>query len=388
MSESAAIARVECRVVRVPPLQEWTSSPEFGEHLLSEDRVLLCLTDSDGFTGWGELPFAGSRRVLSDALSGLVGRPLAELRPSFLDLWPRGSLYWQRPLPPSPFAPTIENLQHRTRHPLQTLVEMAIDDLVARRAGVPLCQLWGGAWRNRIRVDYWMGRVSPEHAQKCVKRGKALGFRGIKLKASLEDPNVERLEAVRDAGGKDWKVTVDPNGRFYRLDDAWETIRAMDAVGNMATLEDPFPRFHLPEFAALRQRINARVVVHIDPPESLWAVLTSGAAGGLNIDSHTQGLFNWRLQAATAGQANLPVWHGSGLDLGIYTAAQLHACAAAPNCTLPGDQIGPWLHESHLLQENFVVKDGHVLVPPGHGSGVNVDMNAIDKYSTDSESWS
>jgi L-alanine-DL-glutamate epimerase-like enolase superfamily enzyme len=363
------------------------SSQEFGEHLLHSQRLLVRLTDEDGFQGWGESSFDGSRTVVDAALGGLVGRPLAAFRPSFLDIWPSGSLYWQRPLPPSPFAPPLENLQHRTRHPLQTMVEMAIDDLIARRAGVPLCQLWGGAWRMSIPVDYWMGRVTPSHAQKCIQRAKSLGFHGVKLKTTLEDPNVERLEAVRDAGGKDWKVTVDPNGRFYRLDDALPTIRAMEQVGNMAILEDPFPRFHLPEFAELRRRISARVVVHIDPPESLWSVLTSGAAGGLNIDSHTQGLFNWRSQAAAAAQANLPVWHGSGLDLGVYTAAQLHACASAPNCTLPGDQIGPWLHESHLLQKDFTVEDGHVRVPMGIGSGVEVDLAAIDKYCVESRSW-
>lgn len=387
MIPSTVISQVDCWWVQVPALEQWTSSPEFGEHLLHNERIILRISDADGFAGWGESPFDGPRAVLEDALSRLVGARLASLRPSFLDLWQSGSLYWHRPLPPSPHAPPLVNLQHRTRHPLQTLIEMALDDLIARRAGVPLCQLWGGAWRDRVRVDYWMGRVTPQHAQRCVKRAKELGFHGVKLKTTLEDPNVERLEAIRDAAGENFKCTVDPNGRFYRLDDAIATIRAMDRVGNMSILEDPFPRFHLSEFAELRRRINARVAVHIDPPESLWTVLTSGAAGGLNIDSHTQGLFNWRMQAATAAQANLAVWHGSGLDLGIYTAAQLHAAASAPNCTLPGDQIGPWLHESHLLKENFVVENGHVLLPTGAGSGVTVDLSAIENYSVDQQSW-
>jgi len=386
MTDSAVISKVDCWNVRVPLLKEWTSSEEFGEHAFSDDRAIIRLIDSDRFEGWGELPFSGAPHLLQDTLSRLIGRTVSSFRTSFLDLWPPGSLYWQRPIPPSPFTPRLENLQHRTRHPLQTLVEMAISDLIARRAGIPLCQLFGGAWRDRVPVDYWMGRMSPSQAQKCVARAKSLGFRGLKLKTTLDDPNVERLEAIRDAGGSEWKVTVDPNGRFYRLDDALPVIQKMDQVGNMAILEDPFPRFHLPEFAELRRRIQARVVVHIDPAESLWSVLTSGAAGGLNIDSHTQGLFNWRLQAATAGHANIPVWHGSGLDLGIYTAAQLHACASAPNCTLPGDQAGPWLRESHMLKRDFVVEDGHVLVPTGTGLGVEVDRDAIDKYTVHAQS--
>jgi len=375
------ITRIECWAVRVPLLQEWAVSPEFGEHAFSEERLILRLEDNDGYEGWSESVPGLPEAAVNDTLSRLVGKSLGELRPAFLDLWPPGSQYWHKPLPPSPYTPNLANLQHRLRHPMQTLIEMALSDLTARRSGVPLYQLFGGAWRDRVLTDYWMGRVTPERAQKCVKRGRQLGFHGIKLKTTLEDPNVERLEAIRDVA-PDWKVTVDPNGRLYRLDDAWPTIRAMDAVGNMAILEDPFPRFHLEQFAALRPRINARVVVHIDPPESLWAVLQSGATGGLNIDSHAQGLFNWRMQAAVAAQANLSVWHGSGLDLGIATAAQLHLAAATPNCQLPGDQVGPWLRESHLLRSDFVVEDGRVLVPQGAGLGIEVDSAALDHYTT------
>lgn len=386
MASSPVIAQVRVWEVTVPLLEEWAASPVFGANPAAmDDRYLLCISDSEGLEGWGEAVRSGSRPSNDEALSGLVDRPVSTLRSSFLDLWPEGTLYWQRPPPPSPYAADAANLQHRLRHPLQALVEMALGDLTARRAGLPLCALWGGAWRDRVPVDYWMPRTTPDHAVKCVKRGKALGFCGVKLKTSLEDPNVERLEAIQQASA-DWQVTVDANGRFYRMDDAISVLREMDRVGNMAILEDPFPRFHLEEFAELRRRLNARVVVHVDPPESLWNVLTSDAAGGLNIDGAC-GLYNWRLQAAAAAHANLQVWQGSGIDLGIATAAQLHLSASAPNCTLPGDQAGPWLRESHLLTRDLRIENGHVLVPEGPGMGVEVDHDAVDRYCTRHRAW-
>ena len=73
---------------------------------------------------------------------------------------------------------------------------------------------------------------------------------------------------------------------------------------------------------------------------------------------------------------------GSGLDLGIRTAAELHLAASAPNCILPGDQAAPWLRESHLLKEDFAIEDGHVLLPEGPGLGVEVDLAAVEKYCT------
>lgn len=193
---------------------------------------------------------------------------------------------------------------------------------------------------------------------------------------------MERLEAIRDACGPDFGVTVDPNQRFYRLDDAWPTLRAMDEVGNLHIIEDAFPRTALPETAELRRRINARVVIHIDPPEMLTTVLRSDAVGGLNLES-PQGWFNWRMQAAAADQMNLPIWLGGGNDCGIATAMQLQAASSTPNCTLPGDHAGPWLREHHLLQNDFRIFDGAIEVPTGPGLGVEPDLDALENYTVE-----
>ncbi len=370
---------LESWIVKVPLLEEWVASPELGGHFSGSTRLIVLLEDEEGFQGWGEGPATGTPETIADALGTLPLRELSTLRPSCLNLAPT---YFHRPPPPSPHTPNLANLQHRIRHPLQSSVEMALLDLLARRADVPLVTSLGGGWRDRVAVDYWMGRVTPEHAMRCVKRGRELGFTGVKIKTTLEDDNVARLEAIRDAVGPEWKVTVDPNGRFYRFDDAIATIRAMDAVANMAILEDPFPRIHLHDFARLRPLLQARLVMHIDPPESLFSVLKSDAVGGLNLDSHAQGLLAWRMQAAAADMANLPVWHGSGLDLGIATAAQVHLAAATPNCQLPGDQAGPWLRESSLLQTPLMIKAGHIPVPTGPGLGITVDRTALERFTT------
>lgn len=373
-------ARLQAWLVEVPLNPEWSASPELGGHMSGPPRLILRVEDRDGHFGWGEGATTLAPDSIRSVLRKLARSELPQLRPADLDLWPEPT-YYQRPAAPSPHAPNLANLRHRNRHPLQGAVEMSCLDLIARRAGLPLYMLFGGKWRDAIPTDYWMGRVTPGDARRCVARGRALGFHGVKLKATLEDDNVAVLEAIKAEAGPAWSVTVDPNGRFYRLSDALPQIQAMDAVGNMQVLEDPFPRFHLAEFAALRARIQARVVVHIDPPESLHQVIASGAAGGLNLDSHVQGLTAWRMAAATADAANLPIWHGSGLDLGIATAAQLHACAATPNCQLPGDQAGPWIRTSSLLRTPLVVRHGRVEVPAGPGLGVEVDCDALENHT-------
>ncbi|MFV0337349.1 MAG: mandelate racemase/muconate lactonizing enzyme family protein [Chthoniobacterales bacterium] len=380
------LKQINAWVVQVPLLKDWATSEEFGPHMPKKNsRTLLQLIDESGAEGWGES--AGNALAQLEGMAErLFSLDLRGTRLSMLDLWEKEELYWSRPAAPSPYAANEANLRHRLRHPLQSLLECALVDLNARRSGLPISDFFGGRWRDAITTDYWAGRVRPDHAAECAKRGKSLGFNGIKFKTTLEDPNVERLEAVKKAVGVDFHVTLDPNGRFYRLGDAWKTIQALDKVGNLGILEDPFPRFYLTEFAELRQRIDARLVLHIDPVESFWSVLEARAAGGLNLDSHTIGPFQWRILAGAAEQANLPIWHGSGLDLGVGTAWQLHLASTAPNCQLPGDQAGPWLREHSLVNEEFVVKNGCISVPTGPGIGVSVDRDALERYTADSKS--
>lgn len=380
------IQEVAAWAVKVPTLSEWMSSPEFGVHDNNEPRTLLRLTSSTGAEGWGEC--AGNRvEEIGRVLPLLLGTDVGVLRSSHLDLWQDDEIYWNRPSHTADYRPDPANLRHRLRHPLQAVIEFALTDLQARSVGISVSRFLGGRWRDRVLTDYWAGRITPQHAAQCAKRGQKFGFRGIKVKTTLEDPNVERLVSIREAAGNDFHVTVDPNGRFYRLDDAWPVIREMDKIGNLGILEDPFPRFYLEEFRQLRRRLDARLAVHIDPPESFWDVLSSGAAGGLNLDSYQVGPFQWRVLAGAAEQSNLPIWHGGSCSLGIGTAWELQLAACAPNCQLPGDQSGPWLREHTLVKEPFRVEEGQVLVPEGPGIGVEVDLPALEKYTHEASAW-
>jgi L-alanine-DL-glutamate epimerase-like enolase superfamily enzyme len=237
--QKAAVWRVS-----VPLLEEWVYSPEFGRHP-SGDRLFLQLLDRDGNEGWGEGPWRIGDPDLEVALRRLCD-PSVCLRSSFLNSLRKPETgYWCQPPPPSPFAPPLENLRHRLTHPLQVAAETALLDLAGRQAGLSVSAFFGGLWRDSVKSDCWMGRGTPELAAACARRAVELGFVGLKMKTTLEDPSVEKLEAIREAVGPNFEVTVDPNGRFYRLDDSWKIIRAMDAVGNLKILEDPFPRTSL-----------------------------------------------------------------------------------------------------------------------------------------------
>ena len=125
--------------------------------------------------------------------------------------------------------------------PAYDAFEMAIFDLVGKARRVPVHALLGGAVRDRVRADYWMGHLTVEDGKRAVERALAHGFKGVKIKCKIEEPMVERLEAMREVGGVDFKVTVDPNERFHTAEQTIELAQQLEAVGNVEVFEDPDP---------------------------------------------------------------------------------------------------------------------------------------------------
>ena len=75
----------------------------------------------------------------------------------------------------------------------------------------------------------------------------------------------------------------------------------------------------------------------------------------------------------------MPVWHGSGHELGIMDTAMLHSCAASPNCTLPSDILS---HQrvDDLIVEPIEIRDSYAHVSTRPGLGVELDEDAVRRY--------
>ena len=259
--------------------------------------------------------------------------------------------------------------------------EMAIHavllDLLGKQAGVPAAALMGGAYRNRIPVDYWMGRMTPEDSARVCRAAKKLGYRGVKCKCALEDDIVERAEAIREACGTDFKITFDPNGRFYRPAEAMPMFRRLAALGNTGCLEDPFPASDLEWWRLVRQ-------------QGLFPLALGTVYGGVLIEAiraHACDYANlnglpWHIRKAgdVCWAAGMRTWHGSGLDLGILEALYRHTCAATKSMTLPSDILGRSIREHNLVTDAMPVERGTVSLPTGPGLGVELDRDAMEQY--------
>lgn len=258
-------------------------------------------------------------------------------------------------------------------------IHAALFDLLGKRCGVPAHALLGGSYRQRVRVDYWMGRMTPADSARVCAAGRDAGYLGVKCKCALEDDNVERAEAVRDACGPAFQITFDPNERFYRPPDALAQLKRLAAVGNVGCVEDPFPKTQLASYRWLRDQALFPVAIHIIYGPDLIEAIRARACDYVNFSG-----LPWDIRKGgdVCWAAGVPAWHGSGMDLGVLEAVYLHTIAATKSMSRPSDLLGRTIRAHNLITDPMPVVDGHVAVPSGAGLGVELDRDALERYET------
>jgi len=254
---------------------------------------------------------------------------------------------------------------------------MALFDLAGKALGVPAHYLLGGAFRTRVKADFWIGQQNPEDAARNARKGKGRGFGGIKLKCAIDDPWVERIAAISEAAGPDFRITIDPNERFYRPHEAIALARELERFPNVEVYEDPVPKWNLDWYTQIRAAVNVPVALHLSNPHAIVNAIKAEACDCMNLGG---GMVQFVRNAALAEAAGMACWHGSGVDLGILEHSYLHAAAACRNCVMASDFVGSWVREDDLIVEPLRFENGYALVPDKPGLGCELDLAALEKY--------
>ncbi|MDP6039881.1 MAG: enolase C-terminal domain-like protein, partial [Candidatus Latescibacteria bacterium] len=336
------ITSVDIWTVVVPALPGRVNSPEWVPET-GWDQVtkhMLRLNTDTEFYGIGETSRGVSIEDVRKGASLLLGK-----NPEYVTLQ---NIYEHR-------SDGTEERLEVGQGPAYAAFEIAVFDLIGRIREMPVHALLGGAVKDRVRVDYWMGSQTPEDGKKTVERALKAGFKGIKIKCKIEEPMFERLKAICDVAGPDFKVTVDPNERFRTAAQTIELAHQLEPLGNVEVFEDPIPKSDLEGYIQIHEAINQPVAMHLGNGAGIIRAVKAGVVDCLNLGG---GLFGFLRNASVAAAAGLHCWHGSGVDLGILDTSYIHTISAAPNCTMASDIVGSWVREHNLIQDPIPFEDG------------------------------
>lgn len=260
-------------------------------------------------------------------------------------------------------------------------VDIALWDLKAKAAGVPLWKLLGGCGSKRLEAYNTDGGWLNWAKQQLVDSAKetvAEGFRGLKLKIGSPDPSddLRRIEAVREAIGPGAKLMVDANG-------AWDLATAVRVGRHFAHFdvfwfEEPLAFDDAPGHGRLAQAIATPIALG----EQLYSAAEFErfiAAGGvyfLQPDATRLGGVTGCWQACElAAMHHLPVVaHAADM-------MQVHVQVSIAHSTIAMLEYIPWLRQ--CFEEPATVEDGDVLVPQAPGAGTTLRADALERFGVE-----
>ena len=361
------IARIEAWPVNVPLDAPYLFAP--GTYW-GMSRTVLRVTSSDGVRGLGETPSPHDAAPLAGELGeALTGRGVAEFREELGREAGR--------------TRTAQRGAAADRARALAGVEMALWDIAARTAGLPLHDLLGGAVRDAVAcTEYFAYRIPGPAARGeataaavagyCAAMVEAHGSPSFEGKVAVR-PLAEELAMVREvrrAIGPDRGLRLDAN-MGWRPETARRALAGLAHLG-IANLEEPTGS--LEGCAALRRTTAIPFSTHevdLDRAVGLGAadafVLNVAACGGVA---------GTRRFIADCERAGARFWFYGG-DLGIATACALHIAAASPALDLPSQTLLRWYTDDVVTRGPFVPERGCVAVPAGPGLGVELDERAV-----------
>ena len=167
------IDRIEVFRVHVPMKAETNSSASVPADSLSSftsglDKHILKVHTDDGLVGLGETWKGTPDAAVRVAAERLLGQDPTRLSLLRLDLPYNPEVINVRDVGAVEAVP-VRSIEH---NPSIHAFEVALADIVGQAFGVPVCQLLGGAVRDRVLVHYWSGRCSPKDLGQRAKGKK------------------------------------------------------------------------------------------------------------------------------------------------------------------------------------------------------------------------
>ena len=384
------INSIKSHVLRYELEHELGYSQQYYKHRTAH---LVEIETDEGITGWGECFGPGNIALANKYIVEKVIQPL------IIGEDPTNKEYiWHK----------VYNLLRDSGQkgiPIQALsgVDIALWDILAKKAKLPLYQLVGGKCNTQIPV-YGYGMMLQKKSvdelaelfKEEAKHIKSKNFKAMKMKIGLgPKKDLQLVQAVRGAIGNDFKLMVDAN-HAYNLNDALYVGKGLDEL-DIFWFEEPVAPEDYDGYRELKQKINTNIAGgEAEFTKYGWNQLIKNKCIDI-AQPEVCGLggITEYMKISAMAQANfIPivnhVW-GSAISV----AVNLHLLTAMPD--MPGglfpsksmlefDTTEKNIFITDLAEENFSILDqvknnnGYAKPPETVGIGINPKKDFIKKF--------
>ena len=286
-------------------------------------------------------------------------------------------------------------------------IETALWDVTGKVLGVPVYQLLGGKFRDKIRVYcdtalYQQNLPTPEDFAKVALEAKEMGFTAIKFDLDQgNDPSkydrynwtaspgeirrmVAQVTAAREAVGPDIDICCDMHGR-YDLVTAQQVAKRLEHL-DLMWLEEPIPAENPEAYKIIADSTSTPICTG----ENLYLaygfrrLLELGAVDIIMPDLQKAGGLGEGQRIANLANLYYVPFAPHMVASFLGAMASCHVCASVPNFMILEWQT--YFHTNPMFEEivtfdGTMIEDGFITVRDTPGIGVDINVEGMRKYA-------
>jgi len=358
------IKDVEIYAFDIPLKEPFRAS--LGVFTAAHDVLVRVITDS-GLVGLGEASPFPTITGDTQETSLVMARSIREM------------IKGKNPLAVDALLAEIGHVVH-SNPSIVAAFDMALMDILGKAAGLPLFRLLGGD-KVTFETDVTVGIDTPEKMAASTGGYVARGYKNIKIKVGLDpDIDAERVQAVREAIGKDVSLRIDAN-QGWTVPQAIYALRKMERF-NVQFAEQPLVAW---DFAGMKVvRNESSIPVCADEslffPQDAIKLIKTEACDYFNIKlMKAGGMTNSVRIAHIAAAANIFCMVGCMLETRLGLTAGAHVVASQRNIIFADLDACMDHTVDPIVGGMKVSKAGEITLPEFPGLGVDVDPAFLKK---------
>ena len=289
-----------------------------------------------------------------------------------------------------------------------TAIESALWDLTGKALGLPVYQLLGGKFRDKIRVYcdtalYRADSPTPDKFAEAAMNAVKLGFNAIKFDIDeANDPNkydaynwtaspaeldrmFNQIAAVRKAVGPKIDICVDMHGRYDAVT-GHQVAKRFESL-NLMWLEEPIPAENIEAYLSITSSTSTPICAgeNLYLAHGFRRLLEIGAVDIIMPDLQKAGGLGEGQRIANLANLYYVPFAPHMVASFLGAMASCHVCASVPNFMIMEWQIyfqtDPMFKEI-VTFDGPMVTNGFIQLSEKPGVGVEINEEGMRKYAT------
>ena len=286
-------------------------------------------------------------------------------------------------------------------------IETALWDLTGKALGLPVYQLLGGKFRDRVRVYmdtalYQSRLPTPADFAAAAREAVKMGMTAVKFDLDqANDPNkrdvynwtaspaelqrmVDQMSAAREAVGPNVDICADMHGR-YDLPTGKKVAQLMEPL-NLMWLEEPVPAENVDAYKQISDSTSTPICAGENQylAYEFRRMLEIGAVDIIMPDLQKVGGLGEGQRIANLANLYYTPFAPHMVASYLGAMASAHVCASVPNFLILEWQI--YFHRDAMFEEIVafdgpMVVDGHIPLSEKPGIGVDINEEAMRRYA-------